>query len=321
LSDLVHGLYAAQTKGEVAAAAVEAFQQGLGITFASCEEITPAGYQLHGMTTHVVLPLETPAYLHDHPMMPSLRRMPAVTHVRGRFSRAAFERTDYFNGVARPMGYNDHIILLGAQAPSTVTFSVCRDDFRPDETQLLTLLQPHLRAAWQRVAGEPPTGARTDLEPLRLRADLLPVGMTPAQARLVHSYFPSWRATCALPEQMELWVGETRRQLDRGVLGLPPRVLSVAGPRGVLLMRYFPLGGGGAGIHLVERLGWHPHAPARFSLSLREREVLRWLALGKRDAEIGLILGLAARTVSKHVEHVLTKLRVPNRTAAAAVLR
>lgn len=54
-------------------------------------------------------------------------------------------------------------------------------------------------------------------------------------------------------------------------------------------------------------------------LTPREAEVLTWIAQGKTNYEIGLILGACTGTVSKHVEHILTKLRVENRTAAAAV--
>jgi DNA-binding CsgD family transcriptional regulator len=53
-------------------------------------------------------------------------------------------------------------------------------------------------------------------------------------------------------------------------------------------------------------------------LTSREREILRWIADGKRDGEIAVILGLAPKTVGKHVEHVLRKLGVNNRTAAVA---
>lgn len=58
--------------------------------------------------------------------------------------------------------------------------------------------------------------------------------------------------------------------------------------------------------------------PGTTGLSPREREVLHWVAQGKRDEEIGIILGLARKTVGKHIEHILAKLAVPNRTAAVA---
>lgn len=56
-------------------------------------------------------------------------------------------------------------------------------------------------------------------------------------------------------------------------------------------------------------------------LTRRECEVLGWIVAGKRDAEIAAILGISARTVGKHIEHVLAKLSVETRTAAANVAR
>lgn len=51
----------------------------------------------------------------------------------------------------------------------------------------------------------------------------------------------------------------------------------------------------------------------------REAEVLYWVAEGKTNAEIATILSSSRRTVEKHVEHVLEKLGVENRAAAARV--
>jgi DNA-binding CsgD family transcriptional regulator len=51
-------------------------------------------------------------------------------------------------------------------------------------------------------------------------------------------------------------------------------------------------------------------------LTAREAEVLRWVAAGKSDAQIGAILGISARTVQKHLERAYQKLGVENRTAA-----
>ncbi len=51
-------------------------------------------------------------------------------------------------------------------------------------------------------------------------------------------------------------------------------------------------------------------------LSEREAEVLGWVAMGKANSEIGMILSISPRTVSKHLEHVYVKLGVETRTAA-----
>jgi len=57
---------------------------------------------------------------------------------------------------------------------------------------------------------------------------------------------------------------------------------------------------------------------ASLGLTEREAEVLVWVARGKGNYEISVILGAKPRTICKHVEHILSKLNVENRTAAAA---
>ncbi|KAA3513180.1 response regulator [Agrobacterium rosae] len=54
-----------------------------------------------------------------------------------------------------------------------------------------------------------------------------------------------------------------------------------------------------------------------FSLTIRESEVLLWIAKGKSNRDIGDILGLSARTVNKHLEQIYVKLGVENRASAA----
>lgn len=50
-------------------------------------------------------------------------------------------------------------------------------------------------------------------------------------------------------------------------------------------------------------------------LTKRELEVVEWIAAGKRNAEIGQILGCSSRTVQKHVQHILEKLHLETRIA------
>lgn len=54
-----------------------------------------------------------------------------------------------------------------------------------------------------------------------------------------------------------------------------------------------------------------------FLLTQRESEVLLWIAKGKSNRDIGEILGLSARTVTKHLEQIYVKLGVENRASAA----
>jgi DNA-binding CsgD family transcriptional regulator len=69
--------------------------------------------------------------------------------------------------------------------------------------------------------------------------------------------------------------------------------------------------------------GW-PDASARpladYGLTPRETEIARWLALGKTNADMAIILGSPVRTVEKHVENIFIKLGVENRATAAVLI-
>jgi DNA-binding CsgD family transcriptional regulator len=58
---------------------------------------------------------------------------------------------------------------------------------------------------------------------------------------------------------------------------------------------------------------------ASLKLTPREAEVLFWISQGKSNHDIGIILGAKTGTICKHVEHILDKLNVENRTSAAVV--
>jgi DNA-binding NarL/FixJ family response regulator len=63
----------------------------------------------------------------------------------------------------------------------------------------------------------------------------------------------------------------------------------------------------------------HP-APNHLSLlTSRERQVLAWLVRGATNRKIGVVLKVSPRTIEKHVERILAKLGVKNRTCAALI--
>ncbi|MFO8046495.1 MAG: DNA-binding response regulator [Halomonas sp.] len=57
----------------------------------------------------------------------------------------------------------------------------------------------------------------------------------------------------------------------------------------------------------------------RLGLTQRQAEVLYWVANGKSNRDIALILDMSPRTVNKHLEQVFLKLGVENRTSAAVI--
>jgi DNA-binding NarL/FixJ family response regulator len=64
----------------------------------------------------------------------------------------------------------------------------------------------------------------------------------------------------------------------------------------------------------VERLAERGNV---YGLSFRELTILDLVASGRSDNEIATLLGIRPRTVSKHVENILTKMASPSRTEAS----
>ena len=57
---------------------------------------------------------------------------------------------------------------------------------------------------------------------------------------------------------------------------------------------------------------------SHLQITQKEAEVLMWMARGKTNREIGLIVGSSPHTINKHSEKIYKKLGVENRTSAAA---
>ena len=68
---------------------------------------------------------------------------------------------------------------------------------------------------------------------------------------------------------------------------------------------------------MVDKL--NPQRAKPFSLSAREREVLKWTAAGKTAEDISCILTLSKSTVNFHIRSVITKLNTNNKTSAVAI--
>jgi len=54
----------------------------------------------------------------------------------------------------------------------------------------------------------------------------------------------------------------------------------------------------------------------KLGLSTREAEILLWVAQGKTNSEVGVILSITSATVKKHLEHIYEKLGVEGRNPA-----
>ena len=117
--------------------------------------------------------------------------------------------------------------------------------------------------------------------------------------------------------------GQLPQVLRRWLAGpsAEPSFTLVSDGQRLVLSRLGATAGGGLRL-LVQRHAAVPEPAVlmrTLKLTGREAEVLYWVALGKTNQEVGIILEMSPRTVNKHLEHIFTKLNVETRTAAAAV--
>ena len=108
---------------------------------------------------------------------------------------------------------------------------------------------------------------------------------------------------------------------EGGIGRLGRKTAEIAGVDGTTL-QLAGLGAIGPGEYLFRLSFEGPSNPdgvlrQHFALTLRESEVLVWIARGKANRDIAEILGLSPRTVNKHLEQIFKKLGVENRASAA----
>ena len=72
--------------------------------------------------------------------------------------------------------------------------------------------------------------------------------------------------------------------------------------------------------HLHSANGTENASSHEYNLTLRETEVLRWVAMGKTNPEIASILEISSFTVKNHMQRMFKKLDVTNRAQAVSKL-
>jgi CheY-like chemotaxis protein/DNA-binding CsgD family transcriptional regulator len=150
---------------------------------------------------------------------------------------------------------------------------------------------------------------------------VLAVWQTPLARRLLQEYFAAPLAQ--VPEPVLEWL---RVEAAAAAAGREPRSLPVSrivdGEARQLVLQLQQRTGDDDLLIVMREVSDAAVVDAMvqaFRLTLREAEVLYWVAKGKTNRDIGDILGSSPATVKKHCERVYVKLGVETRTAAASV--
>ena len=141
---------------------------------------------------------------------------------------------------------------------------------------------------------------------------------TPQAARLLAVAFKDFDSGAfSLPAAVRDWLARGARSAPAEAVALEPTASHLK----LSLSHIGQIGPDEILLRLVEGAASDDQALLRqkLMLTLREAEVLLWIARGKSNRDIAEILKLSPRTVNKHLEQIYAKLGVENRTAAAAL--
>jgi DNA-binding CsgD family transcriptional regulator len=142
---------------------------------------------------------------------------------------------------------------------------------------------------------------------------------TARASRLLGDYFGA-RDGARLFEPIDLWLARSDSEL-RNATDLPAarRPLVIERPGRRLIIRLFSEPNEHLLVLEEQRTSIDPACVAPLGLTKRQAEVLAYVAMGKTNAEIAMVLNIGRRTVDKLVEQILARLGVENRTSAAAM--
>ena len=149
--------------------------------------------------------------------------------------------------------------------------------------------------------------------------DLRILGMSAQTRALLDAFLTVDRlADDELAPQLEEWVVSN---LKEAKAGQPVASLVIANSAGVLIAKLFVAAPSGLPSLLIN-CTLSQESPERLKplgLTDRQAEILYWVAKGKSNGEISIILSIGVRTVETHVYRLLEQLGVSNRTEAANI--
>lgn len=320
LLELIGEAYGFEDLGQFRQGVLEILNRMVPADWASYNEVAPEPEE-----TFVVAIPEIPEYLlsifsrlaHENPLLIHVRRTGDGRPCR--FSdvidQQAFHGLALYQEVYRPLGVEHQIAFtLPARLPLVlgIALSRGREDFSDREVQLLALARPHLMQAYRNA--ELSSDRAAMLTALEAGLDTLGrhVVVLDAHGRVEFATDGARRLLgdpnamrSGLPERVSTWISERRGPR----LPAEPLVLQAAG--GSVLVRLLPshrsdrrevlLLEDGTGELSVAALGG-------LGLTPRQADTLCLLAMGHSPAQTAAQMGIAPRTVDKHLQHVYAKL-------------
>ena len=270
-----------------------------------------------------------PSYMHQHPVIAYSEKTGdgQALKISDFLTTEEFHQLPIYTEIFRHISTEDQLSFSVHVEPGFVigiAFNRDEASFTEEERQRLNLVRPHIIQAYRyaaEIAGH--TEQKQNLQ-AALRESGIGVITLDASGKVSYSTpgtFECLARYLPIPESPQIQIPSQLEKWLQGKIGgapLEPLILSREFARLIIRSvesenRHLLLLSEENGRAIQERLD-------RFALTPREREVLRWVAEGKSNADIAKILELNVGTVKVHVERILTKLGVENRTSAALLV-
>jgi DNA-binding CsgD family transcriptional regulator len=301
----------------------------------SYNEVNEPRQRVRWITNLVTGPEDVQAFernMRDNPLLMHFVRRPLADAIRmsDLVSLPDLRNLGVYQELYHPHRLEQILAMEISTGPVSAALVAFRDgrDFSERDRAMMTMLRPHLANMYRNIETLTDLGDRLallnrgfdigGLGAIVLREDGGVRTMTDVAKAWLVAYFGTAGSRDRLPSPVEDWIKRVDYPsstvdampaangplvIDRGETRLTLRLVR-HGARQLVLMQ-------------EQRKILRATDLASLGLATREAEILAWVALGKTDVEIGVVLGISPRTVSHTLERVYRKLGVETRMAAA----
>lgn len=247
-----------------------------------------------------------------------------------------WKKTAVFNEFYSKLGMEERLsVSLPFARPDTVGVVAhrIRHSFTERDRTVLNLIQFHISEACRtaKMHVVPPSASIIDAIESLVGGSLIALNSSGAvqycsdlSQRCLEAFFPQEKPfRLGLPATVEWWVRREIAAFRASELAVrPPHPLEVRlGERSLHIRIATTIDGT---VHILFLRAEDPTLEltklSAFELGARTTEVLYWLAKGKKNEEIAIILGMAPETVKTHLKAIFYRLKVENRATAASMI-
>jgi DNA-binding CsgD family transcriptional regulator len=265
-------------------------------------------------------------YIRQHPLFPVVIAGTVKRSVKiSDFSRLSrWCQTDLYNNFYRSENQNYQLVFV-CQYPKLkvgLSFNRANTDFTEEERQMADLIRVHLAQAHlnSRILSNISKGQRESNDWLLIAntAGKIRFMTGPTKQCLEQHIGPITNEM--LPDNVRDWLRCRSERLGNAELD-QPNELRLQSENGGVIIRFIARNSSVETYLSVQADPLEKTACdlQKLGLTKRESEVLYWVTQGKRNGEIGVILGTKPKTITKHVEKIFQKLSVETRSAAAGI--